>query len=329
MFSENASANPLLESRPRDSLTFRKGDGVAGLSNSFRRSSEFFVGSHKQDTDVSGNPHQYDDWVLTVEAAYGLTDRWSLWLSIPFVYRNESRLYNASDHGMGDAAAGMRYVLWRSQKESSEIAFDLSGKFPSGDTDVSAADADPGKIAELPVGGGYSELEPAFALRHRFARFLSADLYAGYAFRFSALVEYLATPTFPFAASDGTIYYLPLGNLKIDWGDQVTLRGKFVVEPAAHWFLEAGIAYLYRRPTLVRSFVLTQVESAITSERQDLEADASQLLTVSPALSAEFAKNWKVRASAEIPVLGDNYPILPIAESAVGNTYRLEVRHGF
>ena len=164
-------ANPLSD-RP-DSLVFSKGDGVVRVNTSYRHSQEF------------------NDWIFAFEPAYGLTDRLNLWLSIPIVHRSESMVFNGSDTGLGDTTAGVRYLLLRSRNDATQLALDLNGKFPSGDTDVHFVNTKTGDSAELPLGGGYAEIEPAVAFRQQLGDLFSALFSAGYAFRLPARVEYL------------------------------------------------------------------------------------------------------------------------------------------
>lgn len=320
-----AWANPLNDLEGRDALALPKGDGIVSLKSSFTRSTEFFVGSNRQSTFSDGSSHKYNDWVFAFQSAYGLTDELNLWLSIPIVYRKESIAYGASDAGMGDFRAGVRYLFWKSKSGATETAFDLNGKFPSGDTDIHYADPATGNRAELPLGGGYSEIEPTFTFRQRFLDRLSAVVQAAYAFRISALVEYLSTPTVNFTAGDGTVYALPIGNLRINWGDQVTLRGTVGYRFWERFRLEGGVTWLYQRPVTIHSFDLIQNGDTITSTPRTLQSSSSQLWIITPALSADLSKSWRLRAAADLPIMGKNWPVLPIVESAIGNTYSLEV----
>ncbi|MFH1263600.1 MAG: hypothetical protein V1495_09205 [Pseudomonadota bacterium] len=329
LFSGNAFANPLLDTATSDSLTFPKGDGLAGIQTSYRRSDHFFIGTDRRSTAADGSSLAFDDFILSFRGAYGLTDRMTLWLELPVVYRSEGEKYDAQDQGVGDTTAGVRYLLFGTS-EKTQGAFDLNGRFPSGDTGVGFADPATGRKPKLPLGTGCSEIEPGLFLRHRFGKVLSTDLGASYAFRLSALVQYLSTSNIALTASDGTtIYQLPAGNLKIDWGDQLTLRGRVGFEVTPSFHLEAGAVWFHRWPTLVHSFALTQAGNTITSAPQDLESGASRLLSTEPALSLRISRRWRIRASASIPILGDNYPVLPVVESAVGNSYRLEAHYEF
>jgi hypothetical protein len=329
-----ADANPLSPPGAGPSLTPRKGDGIVRLDTSFRRSSEFFAGGERRETTVEGLSETFDDWVFAFETAYGLTDRWGLWLSIPVIHRNASlstpsQTYDAGKTGLGDVTAGARYVFFHSGSGATEAALDLNGKFPSGDTGVHFINAATGDTAQLPLGGGYSEIEPGLALRQRFGNRLSAFLSAAYAFRFSALVEYLSTDSIPFAASDGTVYLLPVGNLRVDWGDQLTLRGALGWDVFGPLRIETGTTWFYRRPLRIHSFGVTQSGTTITTTPADQTSGSSQLFTLTPAVSADLSENLRLRASADIPLLGRNYPLLPVVESAVGNTYRLEASYAF
>lgn len=318
-------ANPLTNVESRDILTLSKGSGLISLRSSYKRSSDFFVGSRRQDSAGDNTFQKHEDWAWVFRAIYGLTDRLNLWLSVPIVYRNESRLYNASDAGMGDFTTGVRYLFWQSKKGQSKAAFDLNGKFPSGDTDVHFSNPSTGDQSELPLGTGCHEIEPAFIFQQRIYRNVSALLQASYTFRISALVEYLSTSNIDFTADDGTVYALPVGNLRIDWGDQITLRGSLGYKFLKRFRLETGVTWFYRHPITIDSFDVTQNGDTITSTPKKLKSSSSQLWVVSPSLFVHLTKRWSVRATADIPILGKNWPILPLVESAVGSNYSFEV----
>jgi hypothetical protein len=329
LFAGNAFANPLLDSTTSDSLTFPKGDGVAGVQTSYRRSDHFFIGTDRRSTAADGSSLAFDDFIFSFRGAYGVTNRMTLWLELPVVYRSEGEKLDAQNQGLGDATAGARYLLFGSASDT-QGAFELNGRFPSGDTGVGFADSTTGRKPKLPLGTGCSEIEPGLLLRHHFGQLLSADLGAAYTFRLAALVRYLSTSNISLTTSDGvTVYQLPAGNLGIDWGDQVTLRGRLGFEVVPSFRLEAGAVWFYRWTTRVHSFTLTQNGNTITSTPQNLESGSSRLFSAEPALSFSLSKRWRIRASASIPLLGNNYPVLPVAESAVGNSYRLEAHYEF
>jgi hypothetical protein len=323
------SAHPLPDLDAENSLTLPKGEGRVLLQTSYGNSSDFFVGGERRGSAPDGTSQDYDDWTFAFEAAYGLTDRLNLWLSIPLVDRTESLAYHASDTGMGDATAGARYRFWRSDDKNHEAAFEWNGRFPSGDTDVHFVDPARGERGELPLGKGSSEIEPGILYRRRFLDDFTVLLSASYAFSFSALVEYLSTSPVALPASDGTIYSLPVGNLRIDWGDRLSARAAFGYRFLDRFRVEGNVTWFHRRPVTIRSFTMGQSGNTITSLAGTVTSGSSRLLTVTPAFSAQLLERLRLRVSAEIPLSGRNYPFLPVVESAVGNRYSLEVQHGF
>lgn len=329
-----ANAQPLKQD-PASTITLKKGDGEIGVGFSYKRSTDFFDsgGSRKNSSDTAfpnGAAEKYHDFITTFSAAYGITDAMTLWFSFPIVFREETLSFDAEDWGFGDVRAGARYRFWKSKKSDWETAFEFSAKFPSGDGNIEFTDATTGRKSELPLGSGNTDMTPTLIAKKKFLNSrLSVEGLASYTIRFDALVEYLRTPLVAQTTTSGAIVVLPVGNLEIDWGDEINFDGR-VSWKALQWLtLATNLHYFYRRPTLVRNFVFTTTAGAFDSTRDNIVLNDTHVLFAKPSLTFKVHPSIQILSGVEIPVIGKNFPTLSFVDSLVGNRYFLEVRYDF
>jgi hypothetical protein len=210
-----------------------------------------------------------------------------------------------------------------------EGALELGGVFPSGDSDISFADPSTGKKQELPLGKGTGDLVVSLFFKQHPLKVLGFEESGNYTYRRGRRVEYLQTTSVAQTAPDGSIVVLPVGNLNIDWGDELNARGRVTWKLLSQLTLAAEVSYLYRYSTTVEDFALSTASGSLTSDPLNLTSGHSYYMSARPSLLWEIGKDLKLQASVEIPILGNNYPTLPLVESLVGNSYQLEVRYGF
>ncbi|HLG19491.1 MAG TPA: hypothetical protein VI895_06705 [Bdellovibrionota bacterium] len=328
--SFSAQAGIILDSTPEASLTFPKGDGYVGFDTHYRLSDQFFDSSGSlTSTFPDGGTERFHDVQFTIESAYGLTNELTIWLNFPLAYRMETDLLRVDTFGLGDVRAGVHYRFWGGPEEVPEMAFGVFGKFPSGGTAIGFSDPTRGVEPDLPLGDGSLDLTPIFLAKQHLARTFSLEEAVSYTFRFDSLVEYLRTDPVSQTAPDGTIYSLPVGNLEIDWGDEVDLRLRLAWKFLPPLTLAGEGHYFYRRSTELRGFALSVINGSLAATPASTSLSSGYVVSVRPSLLWEFGKEWALRVAAEIPLKGESYPNIPLVESLVGNAYQCEVRHAF
>ena len=327
--------NPLQKASPEDPLTPPRGDGTFLFSISGTDSRDFFdpSGTRKNSSDptfLGGTREEYVDFVFMISAAYGLTDDLAFWLDFPLLYREERLAYHADKFGLGDVRAGAEYRFFGRPQSAWEASFGLSGRFPSGDTDIGFSDSSQGNSLKLPLGTGNLDLSPLLSLKWHAADAFSWDLNLGYAVRFSAEVEYLQSPTILQASADQTkTAQLPVGNLNIDWGDEFTLGSRWAYRFAPWNFLALRMDYLYRRPTRVRNYIFTINGSTLNSAADNNYLPSAMWLTLTPSWTVDLSREISLHAALTIPIWGRNYPTLPLVESLVGFTGEMGILYAF
>ncbi|MFH1017004.1 MAG: hypothetical protein V1798_02335 [Pseudomonadota bacterium] len=330
-----AYGSTLRLAEPEDPITPHRGDGVFLFSVSGGVSDDFFTssGSLKDSSDPSfrdGTQEQFIDLTFLLSAEYGLTDDLTLWLDFPLAYRKETLAFNASNFGLGDTHAGAAFRFWGRPSSALEAAFGIEGRFPSGDTQIGFSQASTGHSLKLPLGTGNQDLAPLALLKWHITPALSWDADFSYAFRFAADVEYLQTTTILQASADQTqTASLPVGNLHIDWGDEVRLGSRWAWRPARWNFVALRLDYLYRRPTRIRNFNFTVNGSTFDSAVDDARLDSAMLLTVTPSWTLELSRDVSLLMNLAIPVWGESYPTLPLVESLVGLKAELGIAYAF
>jgi hypothetical protein len=97
----------------------------------------------REDKASFGQPLQLDIHSLDVSVSYGLTDRWTLWGTLPFSRGTQSRFYadgvrhRVSAAGLGDASiTGSVWVLDPKTHPDRNAAVGIGVKSPSGRNDV-------------------------------------------------------------------------------------------------------------------------------------------------------------------------------------------------
>jgi hypothetical protein len=331
-----AFGNPLSLAKPDAPQTPRRGDGDVAFSVLGTFSKDFFdsSGTRRDSSDPtfpSGAQEHFVDLTFLMSAMYGLTDNLTLWLDFPLMYRNESLAYDTSDFGLSDIRAGAVYRVLGRNTPAFEAAFGVAGRFPSGTTNVGYSNPATGDKLQLPLGTGTLDLTPLLLFKWHPARGFSWNADIAYTFRFAAVVEYLQSPTIPQASAGDpqTTVNLPVGNLKIDWGDELNLGTRWAYTLSEWNTIAVGADYLYRRPTSIRNFNFTVNGSSFSSAVDDLVSGSAALLTVTPAWTVHLNRNTSVRVAARIPVWGKSYPTLPLLESLVGISGEVGVSHAF
>ena len=324
-------ANVSNDSLPADGLVYPKEEGSVSLDTRYRLSTDFFDSSgNREDTFSDGSQQRYHDVQFLWELAYGLTDDITFWLEFPILYRKETRSLNRDDSGFGDVQAGVRCRYWETADKKFEFAFDLSGKFPTGDTDVNFSDPSRGIEEELPMGSGNSNLTPTLFFKQHLSNRWSLEESAGYTFRFDSIIEFLRTNSVAQTTQDGTTVVLPVGNLRLDWGDEIDLRARIGWSATDRLTLSNDVHYFYRRETLIQVISLTTDSSGNPgSTRSDLSLRSAYVLFVRPSISYDILGRLRLRAAVEIPLIGDSYPSIPLVESLVGNLYQMELHYAF
>lgn len=328
----SALATPWFRFDPPQSLTFKKESGSLGAQLSYKFSKDFFDASGSKNTALSdGSEQHYHDFVSLFQGAYGLTDRLTLWLAIPFVFRKETSSFDAKDTGLGDVEAGARYLVWKSPSEFFQVAFDLFTKSPSGDTNVSFSDPSRGIEPELPLGKGTIDVGLAASALQKLKSTIQIQEWVGYVFRLSALVEYLATTSLIFSDSQGNLFSLPVGNLRINWGDEIHTGIRFSWNFFRKTTFISDVNYLYRGNSTIGDFQLTTVGSITESTPVELNLASAYFLSITPGFIFKIQDQLKLQVAVEIPLFGESYPTLPLAfvESMTGNLYQLGISYEF
>ncbi len=307
-----------------------RGEYNLSLDFDYSYSKHYFSSSGSRRTLFSdGSEEHYHDLRTVLSGTYGFTPELTLWIDLPIIHRKETRTLNAEETGLGDVRAGTLYRFWANDAQSFSLTADLAGKFPSGETNIGFVDTATGRRAQLPLGSGNGDLYFGIRVNQDFGSRWSLEFTPGYTVRFDALAEFLVSTPIIFETSDGTLYSLPIGNLKIDWGDEMTAQSSLFWSASAKLFLSLHLNYLYRLSTHIAGFTLSSVGDALVSERSNLVFSAAQLLTARPAILWKATEKLRLEASVGIPVWGKNYPTVPMVESMVGNRYQLGIQYGF
>jgi hypothetical protein len=123
---------------------FRAGEWQIGLAYRHLGADQWFVGTEVQEQFApSGRPLYLDIHSLDISVAYGLTDRASLALTLPFSYGTHSRFYGddtrheVSAFGLGDISlVGTAWLFPPSTHPGGNLAFGMGVKSPSGNNEV-------------------------------------------------------------------------------------------------------------------------------------------------------------------------------------------------
>ncbi len=320
---------------PEASLTLPKTSGGLRFGVSYAYSTDFYDGNgnRKDSSDPSfpdGSPEHYHDLVLSLGFEYGLLDSLGFWIDAPLVYRTETASLNASDFGIGDVGVGTRFRFWRTDNEAAEFATELSSRFPTGNTDIAFNDPSTGRSARLTTGRGSRNIALSLlAKEHLLQRRFSLEETFAYRFLLKSTVEYLRTTSILQTAPDGSIVSLPVGNLKIDWGDEITAGGTARWRFFEHYVISLGGEYFYRFSTNIDAFTFSSTGSTLKITPVTQTASSAYVLSILPSFSWEPAEDLRIRATVSIPLAGASYPTLPFVESLVGNRYQLEIRYAF
>jgi hypothetical protein len=123
---------------------FRAGEWQVGLAYRHLGADQWFVGTEvREEFAPFGRPLYLDIHSLDLSVAYGLTDRTSLALTLPFSYGSHSRFYaddarhEVSAFGLGDISlVGTAWLLQPSTHPGGNLAMSLGLKMPSGNNEV-------------------------------------------------------------------------------------------------------------------------------------------------------------------------------------------------
>lgn len=299
---------------------------------SYRYSADYFkAGGGRTSTLPDGTRERYHDGALRVTMGYGLARFISLYLEIPLLYRSETRSYDARDAGLGDVASSMRFSLLRSPSRRHFLALDLSTKFASGDADIGQRDPARGLRPELPLGNGMTDVVPSLIAAQDAGHGWTFEESVAYALRAEALVEYLTTEGFLFVGEDGASHVLPIGNLRIRYGDEWRAKLAARKELGRGFAFALGASYLRRAATVVESFDIESSAGATTSTRERIDFGASQLFSTNLQASRAWPGGWTAFVAWEQPWWGKNFPIASLAfvESMAGARYAAGVSRAF
>lgn len=305
-----------------------------GAKLSYKLSQDFFdaSGDKLSSADASfpdGIPERFHDAVLLFQSAYGVTNRFSLWLDVPLVFRKESATTGISDWGLGDIESGGRYRFLGSKDSPLEVSGQVLAKFGTGDSDVSFVDPTLGKTGDLPLGTGNTDVEVGLESKWHALPTFAMRAGAAYRVRFDALAEYLQTERVMISSTDASVSAsLPVGNFKIDWGDEI--RSHFGgVGQFGPILLGLDARYFYRRTTDIKAVLITQNGGAIDFTTTPVQLRSTWLFTAVPTIGCALSDAWTLSLEVDWPLFGEVYPTLPLVESLVGQKYSMEIRYVF
>lgn len=294
-----------------------RGSTYVSLDTSYKASDEVFTSGGDLTSGVAPLGQKYLDVTAQFDVAYGLSDRFTLHMHLPFLYRQEENVYNSTHYGLGDAAVGVRYLF--TKKTHFSLAGDVTAKFPTGDTGTVGF---AGSIKpKIPLGTGNTDVTTRMLFQQSVSTFFAIEESVGFKWRSKALVDYLTTTP------------LLVGNLTIDWGDEILgdLFMRFNV--SKRWSIRAGGHYLKRFSTDVDSFTInTDTNGAITSSTPaNISLGQSSYAAAKLNVSYVCANDWMIQASWVHPVWGKSYPLASLAfvESMIGETFSLGIRRVF
>ena len=313
-------------------LILTRGEAYLDWSNRFQRGTDYFNGSGDRTSLFPGGSREtYLDAVSTLSLAYGLTDTFTLYTNIPFRYRKETNTYHADAFGLGDVIAGIRFGLMRDRSDEHSVALDLSAKFPTGRSNIGFNDASQGVALTLPLGSGNSDISLAAVFRQICGSRFEFQESIQYKRRIQALSEYLASTGFSFSDSNGNVYVLPIGNLKIKWGDEIETRIGSRAKVFENVFLSVGFTYLWRLNTVVDSFMFVPAGAGTDSVVDEIVFAQSHYLSGRLDLSYRASPIWSYHVGWNHPLFGKNYPITSLAfvEGLLGDQYTIGVSYAF
>ena len=327
----------LFTSSPEDHLVLDRGKGNLQIEFGYKESSKFYDAAGNLQNQFSGGERlSFKDFSTEFAGSYGLSHKLMLWLELPLIYRRESRIFNASGFGVGDLQMGARVLLAKLPSKT-EIAFDLSGRFPSGETDIGFVDSTQGLNIALPIGMGVFGLRPSFLIQQNFTSKSFVRVFGSYTARFGDYVEYLTTGTTLVTDSQGNVFQIPFGNLRIDWGDE--LRTGIQVQGRIGKSISLGLesTYMYQFKTKIQQTNLITSGTSFDFVGSTASSARSEFVTVTPWL-AFHTGSWRIKVGSDLESLfgdgiyGESYPSFltqTFVQSMVGNKYFAELRYDF
>ncbi|MCB0309172.1 MAG: hypothetical protein KDD48_07355 [Bdellovibrionales bacterium] len=284
----------------------------------------------KKTSSLPNNTQEkYQDVLASFELQYGFTQNTSLYLLIPFGYRTENRSINAEQFGLSDIHSGFSWRFFDRAEHDIKLLVDI--KFPTGTTQIGFSDPTQNISPKLPLGDGSTDFSGGLQFTQNLLNTLSIEESLTYTIRFKTLAEYLDSGSFTFFDSNGNSYNLPIGNLEIDWGDELRGHIGFRFKFLNHFFLRVRGSYFWRDHTRVEFFDYNTSGNITTSAKTMLNLGRSHYVSTILALEALLSKHWSVEVGWSHPLMGKNYPLpsLSFVESLLGETYHLEMTYAF
>ncbi len=313
IFSQNIS-----ESQKYDFESFDTGKGSFSLKFSRMNSSEFYnsSGDKLKSSDPSfpgGLRQDYSEILFLLGFSYCFIDGLKFYFDFPIRSRQETSSLGGEKTGIGDLSISAEYLFLKSINASVLTSL----KLPSGSTNLSYKQEDLLPYEKLPLGTGQTDFHIGLKIRQilSFAKFSQT---AKYRFRFAGTPSYMQNEQVTFTDTQtATSQAYPLGNRKIDFGDEV----EFFFD-AEFFFLKKfslGLSGLY---TFGRTTIVT-VSSVNTDDIQSFKAGipSYHYFKLSPIGRFYAKRNLSVFFEVDLPVAGKNYPVIPAVNSLVGITY--------
>jgi hypothetical protein len=299
---------------PADKNLFFAGEGSLEIDFTWKNSSDFFdsSGNKLNSSDPSfpgGSRQEYSEIAFIVTAAYSFIDNLDITLTVPVRSRQETSSLKGSKTGIGDVSLTVQYMFY----EKLLLSLLTSLKFPSGSTGLSYDGDETFPYTDLPLGTGQTDLFFGLNTRQRIG-FIGLTGSTGYNIRFEASPSYLLNDFVTFTDANGVSSVYPLGNKKIDYGDEAHASLGADVHLLKNFSLGFDIAYKYQRSSTVTVSSITGDD--IVSSKASLAS--SHLLKITPEAMYAPGSNVKLFARTDIPLWGKNYPVMPLSESLVG-----------
>ncbi len=327
-FSSTEYANARFLTGPTNpSLTNQRGQGHVGLIYDFSKSGDFFDASgNRQDTSSGlfpGGPQRFVDHRAQLFANYGITDTLTLAIELPLVYRFEQEVLDGEDVGLGDIRLWLLYRLFRWQRLALEGGLRIEAKFPSGESGIGLLNSSASASRELPLGSGQTDL----LLALQFSKALGPLQFKkelGFRLRLAAQVDYLQAFQIGIDPTLGLINQA-VGNLSVDYGEEFLLNLLATWPFLKRYQLGVETALLYFLSGEFDSFTIDF--TSISKSKASLPE--GYLWTISPFVGFNLFKDFELRCSVEIPLLGEDVPVIALVDSLVGLHYIFGVTYAY
>lgn len=263
---------------------------------------DFGTKSVDQFTDSNGDVHDADYLfnrsLATLNIRYGLTSRWNMFLSVPYVVSTSVETaagVDTTDHGLGDLRVGADWEIYRRrEKKVSSAVLRMWTKQASGNEARGSLGQN-----HIILGTGTTDLG-VMVLAKQQLPFSAVHARAGYVRKFSDIVQYVFDET-----NGGGL------NGRFKLGDEVVLGAGAIIQPeiplgdrtTGLLGLALDAQYSLRQDAKIGP---TSDDLFGGSDLDTLPDTGGSYFDVSARLLVEPTTNWTLSAGAVIPVMSQN-----------------------